>query len=112
MIRFPPHRDPFRILGVSRTAGTDAIESAYRAMVRRFPPQREPERFKEVREAYERLSDPAARAEALLFTLDPPEDGAAPRLDARRLRALVLDALAGLAGREVGLDAHSSEEKP
>jgi curved DNA-binding protein CbpA len=112
MIRYPPHRDPFRILDVSRTAGAATIDSAYRAMVRRFPPQREPERFKEVREAYERLSDPAARPEVLLFTLDPAENGPDPRLDSQGLLSSLLDALAWLALREVGLDPRSDEGRP
>lgn len=53
--------DPYRILGVSPTASLEEIRRAYAALVRRFPPLHAPERFQEVRRAYEILSDPDRR---------------------------------------------------
>jgi DnaJ-class molecular chaperone len=61
-------RDPYEILGVSRTATADEINKAYRKLAHRYHPDRNPgdkeaeEKFKEVQNAYDILSDPAKRA--------------------------------------------------
>lgn len=60
-------RDYYEILGVSRDATEKEIKQAYRRLVRRYHPDLNPgdeqagERFKEVQEAYEVLSDPEKR---------------------------------------------------
>jgi len=60
-------RDPYDVLGVSRTASDDEIRRAYRALARTHHPDvsTEPDaekRFSEVQEAYEVLSDAEKRA--------------------------------------------------
>lgn len=60
-------KDYYRVLGVGRSAGQDEIQRAYRKLARRFHPDmnKDPgaeERFKDVNEAYEVLSDPKKRA--------------------------------------------------
>ncbi len=60
-------KDYYKIIGVARDAGQDDIKRAYRKLARKFHPDvsKEPdaeERFKEVGEAYEVLSDPEKRA--------------------------------------------------
>ena len=60
------YKDYYQILGVSRDAGQDAIKRAYRKLAHKYHPDvsKEPdaeERFKEVKEAYEVLSDPEKR---------------------------------------------------
>ncbi len=60
-------RDYYEILGLSRTASRDEIKKAYRRLARRYHPdvsQEEDadEKFKEVSEAYEVLSDDQKRA--------------------------------------------------
>lgn len=58
-----PFTDPYHELGVERTATAAAIRQAYFALVRVHPPERDPETFKRIRAAYERLRDPERRME-------------------------------------------------
>lgn len=59
-------RDFYEVLGVSRDAGPDEVQQAYRRLARQNHPDvnRDPgaeERFKEINEAYSVLSDPELR---------------------------------------------------
>ncbi len=58
------HSDDFYVvLGVSKSASPDEIKRAYLALVREYTPERAPEVFKRIREAYETLSDPTTRGQ-------------------------------------------------
>ncbi len=63
--------DPFAVLGVSQDATDEAIRAAYLLKVRESPPDRSPERFEKVRDAYEILRDPRQRLRHRLFAVDP-----------------------------------------
>ena len=60
-------RDPFTVLGVDEAADDAEIRRRYLALVREFPPDREPERFQDCRAAYEALSDERKRLEMRLL---------------------------------------------
>jgi len=57
-------KDYYNILGVSRNATADELKRAYRRLAQEHHPDKggNPERFKEVNEAYQVLSDPQKRA--------------------------------------------------
>ena len=64
--------EPEDVLGVSEHASDEEIRAAYLLKVRECPPDRSPEQFEKVRDAYEILRDPRRRLRHRLFaTADP-----------------------------------------
>ena len=58
---------PNEILGVPPNASEEDIRTAYLERVKEFPPDRAPEGFERIRDAYDALRDPRTRAKAMLF---------------------------------------------
>lgn len=77
--------DPYEVLGLE--AGSDArtIKKAYFSLVRDYPPEEQPDAFKIIRAAYERLRDPTKKAEMDLFRIQPPDEWQ-PRKRRRKLK--------------------------
>jgi curved DNA-binding protein CbpA len=81
-------RDPFTVLGVADDAGDAEIRQRYLALVREFPPDRAPDRFQELRAAYDALSDERKRLETKLLHTN---EAALTRLSMGALRAASAD---------------------
>ena len=99
----PMTSDPFAILGVDENAGDDDIKRRYLALVRSFPPDREPERFQTYRAAFEALHTERERLAAKLLArhggalarleaacLPPPEARGAGRVIEAQVAALLV----------------------
>lgn len=64
--------DPYRVLGIDRRATEAEIKRAYFTNVRQFPPEQAPEKFQEIRAAYEKLRTAESKAQIDLFLIQPP----------------------------------------
>ena len=64
--------DAYRLLGVPTTADDGAIRAAYLAAIRDCPPERDRERFEQVRAAYEAIAHEDDRLAYSLFDTQLP----------------------------------------
>jgi hypothetical protein len=65
--------DPFLTLGLSADADEASVRRRYLELVRENPPEKCPERFAEIREAYEQLRDPVTMLRGEIFRLRSQE---------------------------------------
>jgi len=80
--------DPYEVLGLEPGSGEAEVRRRYLELVRRHPPDRDPDRFAAVRLAYDQLRDPQKRLESELFHPDMKESLDAIVADVqRRLQA-------------------------
>jgi DnaJ-domain-containing protein 1 len=63
--------DPWAVLGLAPGADGEQIRAAYLKMVKEHPPDRSPERFERIRDAYELLRDPRRLSQRMLLWADP-----------------------------------------
>lgn len=63
--------DPWAVLDLAVDATDAQIRDAYLRQVREHPPDRAPERFERVRDAYEELRDPRRRCQRMILSADP-----------------------------------------
>jgi hypothetical protein len=61
---------PYERLGVPASASEVEIRAAYLEKVKEFPPDRSPEEFEAIRDAYEALRDPRRRFRTMLEATD------------------------------------------
>ena len=96
-----PLADARRLLGLEPGADAAAVKRAYRRLTLEHPPDRDPEGFRRLREAYELVSHPLPalftrlRREAPLVESDAAP-GAVPRAASAVLVALFRDSVARL----------------
>jgi curved DNA-binding protein CbpA len=63
--------DPREVLGIGQEAGEEEIRAAYLRKVKEYPPDRSPEDFERIRDAYDSLRDPRRRMRESLTSVDP-----------------------------------------
>ena len=61
------------VLGISSNAGEEEIRAAYLSKIKEHPPDRSPEQFESIRDAYETLHDPRRRMRDMLLSADLDE---------------------------------------
>lgn len=79
--------DPYAVLGLERRATPGEIKRAYFELVRQYSPETNPEAFKQIRTAYEKLNSAENKTETDLFLFRPPAQWEARK----RRRKLDLD---------------------
>jgi hypothetical protein len=67
--------NPFLVLDVPLDVSDDGVRTAYQALLRRYPPERCPERFQQIHEAYQKLRTARDRWHWCLLHLDNGHDG-------------------------------------
>jgi len=63
--------DALEILGLPVNASEEEIRAAYLRKVKEHPPERAPEEFERIRDAYAALRDPRRRMRHMLLAADP-----------------------------------------
>ena len=63
--------DPREVLGINQDDGEEEIRTAYVRKVKEHPPDRSPEEFERIRDAYDSLRDPRRRMRDRLVSVDP-----------------------------------------
>ena len=59
--------NPYRLLGVPETADDEVVRAAYLTAIRACPPERDRQRFEQVRAAYESIASERDRMARALF---------------------------------------------
>ena len=67
--------DPFFIFSLGVDASDQEVQQRYYQLIEKFPPDRHPEEFTMIREAYEQLKDQQRRMKTRLFYFTDPDKG-------------------------------------
>jgi curved DNA-binding protein CbpA len=59
--------DPYLVLGLPSDSDDETIRRRYLELVKQYPPANDPEKFKSIRDAYDRLRDLPTRLRYRLF---------------------------------------------
>jgi curved DNA-binding protein CbpA len=85
--------DPYTILGLAPDSTDEVIRRRYLQLVRTYTPERAPERFAAIREAYDKLRDPVSRLRYRVFEAGQDDT----------LEAIIADAKARVPRRRVAV---------
>lgn len=72
MNKLPTVENPYAVLGIKRDASEAEIKQAYFAKVREHSPEHDPEGFKRIRAAYDKIRSAKTRTETDLFLVESP----------------------------------------
>ncbi len=64
--------NPYQVLGVDQGATEAEIKKAYFQLIRQHSPERDPEQFKRIRQAYEQVRSAEARSKADVHSFNDP----------------------------------------
>ena len=90
--------DPYQILGLDPLQATDeSVRKAYMEAIRNHPPDRDPEMFERIRDAYNRIADENKRIHLNLFGFENsqsmiewlPENNERPRAGTEKWIAMI-----------------------
>ncbi len=59
--------DPYEVLGLTPDSDDTTIRKRYLELVKQHPPERSPEKFRDIRAAYDQLRDATTRVRGRLF---------------------------------------------
>lgn len=65
--------EPLSVLGLTEPTTDEQVKKAYLALIRQYSPERDPERFQQIRSAYEATSTEKRRLSFALFHSEPPD---------------------------------------
>jgi curved DNA-binding protein CbpA len=105
-----PSEDPYALLGVPPSASAGEIKDAYFRQVRLHPPEKDPETFKRIRTAYERLKNPQDRLDTDLLRLEDWPEPALPEHDISGRIALSLEDVRHAARAFTEVEKHDFRE--
>lgn len=66
-------KNPFHVLDLPDDTSDEAVKKAYLRLVRQYPPERDPDRFQEIRSAFETIASQRDRLRFQLFQVSQPD---------------------------------------